>query len=438
MSLISHEFAQYSAVLKELTRKDDLYFEEFVRVTSVLMKYWPEELTIGEYAVMTFIVGRTLLFRKRAETISKHHFVDGIVSMDGTRVCHGTGMAYSSTRVAITGLVDKGYVSIHAFLAGKTETIPRVYEVNIDRILVGKDIEGVGDMLNRARNTRKSGSERGAEIQQTPCRNPAHLTSLLRKDNTSSKEEVPEAAAPGVAGLFKTPKRGRVVRDANDCIPTKTAKEVAQATIAKAEATRATRSADTSVPTKRWDIRTLQALLDTARAAAGVSLPRILVTTKPIGVLHKRLLAAEVGNVVEFFTWALQNWNIVANANRKAKASQMRNTKTTTSEMSLIPNFNDLAYRTPYILAFFNDRKYTQVQAKQASQAQRQQAEQYTQATEQATAVRRAAVRRQDEARKRLDDEAEAKRRVRRNQPTRQIMDDDVIPEFVAKEWGEA
>ena len=44
--------------------------------------------------------------------------------------------------------------------------------------------------------------------------------------------------------------------------------------------------------------------------------------------------------------------------------------------MSLIPNFNDLAYRTPYILAFFNDRKFTQVQAKQATQEQRQQAEQ--------------------------------------------------------------
>lgn len=444
MRVITYPKSKFQDILSELTKRNDLYFLEFVQVSSVITRFGAEFLTLSELATLNFLVGRTLAFRKKAELISREHFTKGVESSTGTRICSGVGVANSTLRIALEGLAEKGIISIHAFLDGKVETIPRVYEVNSAKILEGRDTEEVLKVLARTRNLgAKSGENTGAEDRHTPCRNPADLKEVLRTSNTSSYEEVPAASQPAPQKSFlrdrKRPKAGAI-----DCTsPTVTAKERAQQILGAAREKRTVRASNTKVPTKRWTVPVLQALLDKAREAAGISIGRVVVTTKPISILHKRMAEAKVSDALDFFTWALRNWNVVANANRKAKARQMKVTKAVQSEMSLTPNFNDLAYRFPYILAFYNDRVYVKEQEatvkKEKEATQRVEREQ----RESAAARRREHARRMDEKRaeelRRQDAEFDAKRRQQRKRtPQQQDTDDDwEMPEFKAREWGE-
>lgn len=442
MKVTTHSKAEFSTALAHLTARNDLYFAEFVQVSSVLARFWSDFLTVSELSIIQFLVGRTLAFRKRAELISRSHFMEGVVSSDGLRICSGVGVAYSTLRIALEGLVQKEIVEVHAFTDGRKETIPRIYEVKTAKILEGRDTEEVLNMLRRAYKTGVRGPEssenRCAEIQHTVCRNSAHLKEIHSISNTSSYEDVPSPSATGRKREFLVDPKKKT-RSANVCAeaPATTAKERAAQILGKARDKRAKRASNTSVPTKRWDVPTLQALLDTARESANVQTARVVVTTKPIGVLHKRMKEAQVENVLDFFTWALRNWNTVANAHRRSTAKKAQTTKSAAQqEMKLVPNFNDLSYRFPYLLAFYNDRAYTEKQ----QAAEREQAiandRAQRQAATAASNARRANVRRLDEereaARRKQDAEFERRRHVRRSLPD----DDDDLPEYEAPVWG--
>ncbi|ALT58027.1 hypothetical protein FDG94_gp034 [Pseudomonas phage SM1] len=445
MKVTAHEARRYAEVVADLTRRDDLYFSEYVEVTSVLARFWPEFLTMAELATLTFILGRTLMFRKKAESISKAHFLNGVIAADGTRVCSGVGVSHNTLRTALEGLVDKGIVDIHAFLDGKTETISRVYEVKTAKIVADRDTEGVRSMLIRSRKTMEKQpdrdgfeeSGRGSKIWHTPLQNLAHNKEILRISKTSSKEDVSGSGEKVVERAFKLPMAKRV-RRASVCTEptTMSARERAEQILGAAKAKRNDRAVNTKVPTKKWETRTLQALLDKARESVGTSCPRITVVSKGIGVLHRRMLESEVEDVVDFFSWALTNWTLVASANRKAKATQLRNkaTKAAQSEMHMAPNFSDLAYRFPYFFRFYQDRCYTEKQLASELKAKQEKIQTAKRKESEASIARRNEVRRRDEEaerQRRREEEAFRKRRAVMAQDS-----DDDLPEYEAPAWG--
>lgn len=379
------------------------------------------------------------MFRKRAEAINKSHFLTGVSEADGTMVCSGVGLAHSTLRVALDGLSEKGLIEIHAFTTNGVESLPRVYEVKTARILENWDTEGVKNMLSRVGKQAKNQvesldfqpQEGGAEFQRGGCRNSAHLKDILRISNISTSVDIPEPASPASKGFFRESKSSS--RRAHGCTPTLSARETAEAILNKSKERRQARASSTAVPTKRWDSKTLQALLDTARENAGGACPRIAVVSKAIGVLHKRMREHQVENVVDFFSWALSNWSIVASANRKAKAVQLRqkDTKAAHSEMHLAPNFTDLAYRFPYFYKFYLDRRYSAAQTQQAEDQKSAEVQRVVASQKAAIAQRREVVREQDQQRaerRRKDDEEFRTRR-------RRLYSNDDLPEYVAPEW---
>lgn len=237
-----------------------------------------------------------------------------------------------------------------------------------------------------------------------------------------------------------TPKKARAKKIADDCNKFSNPADLVKHIAAKTQERRAERVARSgSTPTKRWSIHEAQALLDKAREraeGAGYTTPRVVVTARALPTLHKRMLAAEVADPLAFFTWTLQHWGTIASANRRSKARQAKETRTVSDAMSMAPNFNDLSYRFPYILAFYNDREQTAIEERRHEEQNQQRVETTRKATETALEARRALARKKDLAREeeRQKTEATLVRRLR-SRPSRQTEDNDDLPEYVEPVW---
>lgn len=445
-----HGVQSLSELSSNLMQKDDMYFLFYVEVMSVLGKFWPRRFTSSEYLVLSFLANRTLVFRKKAEMITNRHFLEGITSGDEV-VCEGAGLSDVALRKALASLSKMNYIHIHCFKTGKVESTPRIYELNYEALIAGYDLRAVKNMLKRGRRSAQTTVEKDDFYDDfTPLEfaggggeNLGGITELLHSSISSSlTEEESAASQPSQPSVLKVSRR-RTTRRAIDCnptseLPTGGAKERLAQMQRHASTTRASRlQAVRVLPPRRWDMKELQALLDEARARAGLSVPRIMATTKGAGVLHKRMKEAEITDTLEFFTWALQNWSTVANANRRAKSRQLRESKSVQTEMSMMPNFAELAYRFPYILAFFNDRKYTAVQEQEQKEEKAREAVRIQRDQEGAIDRRRAAVRELDLARREEDKQADQRMIERRRNPRVPLDgdDDDFIPVFKEREW---
>lgn len=443
-----HSHTVLSTMSKQLTQKDDIHFVSWIEVNSVLGKFWSEQFSSSEYLVLLFVINRTLLFRKKAEMITGNQFANGITSGAGV-TCAGAGVARNTLKAVLNALCERDYLHVHCFKEGLVEATPRIYEVNCQKILEGYDLEETQNMLKRSRRAMAEAQENsdfdpdlgGSDFGRGGGSNLGHITELLHSSNSSSlKEEDPSREEQSKGHSLRVGKR-RLKPSAIDCTekPT-TIPATAQAALERMKSTsnakKATRlQAAHSLPDRRWEIRDLQAALDEARDQCGVSVPRVMATTKGAGVLFKRMKEAEVKDALEFFIWTLRNWGRVANANRRSKAKQLKEQKKVGTEMSLIPNFQDLAYRCPYIMAFFNERHYTERQEVE-QKASKDSAEKRV-LDEQNTAIerRRAYVREQDIRQREQDREAEQRFTERRRRPRIEDQDEEALPEFKPRQW---
>jgi len=445
----NHGHHTLSTLAKTLTTKDDAHFIAYIEVMSVLGKFWSARFTPSEFLVLSFLANRTLIFRKRAEAITRRHFEEGISSERGD-TCTGCGVSEHARVRALNSLCSRNFINVHCFLEGKTETKPRIYELNYELLVEGHDLGEIRNMLKRSRTLdRDKRPEDDFYAENTPRQfagvppdNRGGLTELLHSSKRTSINIEESAAAQPSQSRLKVGKK--TVAGAINCTPKppptgNAAERIAQiqADTTKARTTRVATAK--TLPARRWEIKDLQALLDQGRADAGVTVPRVMATTKGAGVLFKRMKEAEITDALEFFTWTFQNWGTVASANRRAKAKQLKDTKASNSEMSLIPNFAELAYRFPYILAFFNDRKYTKVQEEQKVVRQKQETRALAEKQQVAIATRRDIVRQQD-IEQRDKDRAAQERRVARPvvRRSRQLVDDldEPLPAYKEREWN--
>ena len=430
MLVVKHEQKQYKELKGELTKPEEDHFSTFVHVSSAIHRYWSDVFSVSELQVLMFIVGRTLSFSKRAETIAFRHFLEG-VEQGGRMVCAPCGLKEKAVRAALKTLVGRGYVRIHAFFQGNVESLWRIYEVNSAKLLELSSMS----LGKSSAQTGKKQATRPLLSKGTPPSSQRGPISNIKESSTSTNVEVSAARLP-------TPKRARAKTIADECNQFENPADLVKHLAAQAQERRANRSNRASaMPTKRWSSLDLQALLDKAREraeAAGYSTPRVVVTARPLPTLHKRMLAAEIADPLAFFTWTLQHWGTIASANRRSKARQAKETRAASEAMSMAPNFNDLSYRFPYIVAFYNDREQAVVEDRRQVQQQEQKVEKSRKATEVAINARREAARELDlkrEEERRKESETAA-RRLRRRPKARVEDDSEERPVFVEPVWS--
>lgn len=436
-------------VIANLTSLDDEHMSDFVLCSVALAKQGSGVLSTSAMCVMMFILGRTLAFRKKAEVITAQHFEKGVVDKDGVSISSGCGVSASTTRRAIKELSEAGFIRIHTFSDGKKEQHARAYEVLTDKIKAIADLESAKKWVKRrslsGQNYAKEGvkftpslPENGEKVPFLGCQNyhtklyndKSLYIGILSNDNISQP-----AAATQEEEMIPTPRKGRTPsKIAIDCkvrakdIPAIVSAKHSTATSSRAEASR-------KVTTRKWTTQELQALLDKARAnvqEAGVQVNRIVVVSKNIGVFHKRMLASEIPDALEFLEWVFRNWGKVANANKRAKARQTKINQRTESVMALTPNFNDLAFRLPFIIALYNDSKAVDEIEQQDKQEQRQQEERKIATRQQVIESRRKAAEERDRA-----EAVKAKRVTKRvtRKVARDIHEEDFDEEL--PEWKE-
>jgi hypothetical protein len=453
--IYTHKQADRRHILKDLQRKDDSYFYQWVEVNVVLSKFGTERFTASERDVLNFIASRTLLFRKKGETIFARHFLEGVHSENYGTVCVGAGVSINTLSKVLKSLEQKGVIDIHRFLDGKHESVARLYVIKHEEIIRGYDLEEVREMLNKRRpmTVRVESDEQFDDFDNdehvkkpgTPIvggGGPTRkgITDTLRVSRKASKDKEESATdAPRLRVGKKHVARGEIDCTAEERKSATTARAKLSEMVTTSTAKRATRlQAVKGMPAKRWEVTQLQAVLDQARADSGVTTARIIVTAKGMGLLYKRMKEAEVSDALEFFTWTMKNWSTVAGANRRSKATQLKDTKAVNSEMSQVPNFSDLAYRFPYILVFFNDRKFVEVQKQEQQEEKTRQAKRTIETQQQAIERRRKAVHEQDL--RDLEEEREQDRKSAQRIRSRRVEDmndDDVVPVYRERTWSE-
>lgn len=87
-------------------------------------------LTGAELKVLLYICRRTFGFKKDDDAISLSQITDGIVTRDGKRLDHGTGLSRRATIEALRNLEEMGLIlAVHSGVAGSHK--PTIYRLNI-------------------------------------------------------------------------------------------------------------------------------------------------------------------------------------------------------------------------------------------------------------------------------------------------------------------
>jgi hypothetical protein len=416
MSTVIHPRSQYNRIKREMTEKDLECSREYVRICMTLDRFGPELMASSELQVMRFILGRTYSYGKRAEVIGFEEFIKGIVGVKG-RVTSGTGLGKNTVRKAFEGLHAKDLMTVHAFRGDSGEVNRRIYSPNIGKILVYSIFENEDLPL--------------PEFGSPPSQELVVISKEYISKESSTNVDV--SAAP--TGQVKRRAVGMARQIEVDC-KTKPAIEDMISGIRDQYATkRASRVESNKVLPKRpWPTKDIQALLDKARdnaEADGYKTPRVVAIQKCISTLHQRLVKHEVADPLDFLTWALKNWEMVASSNRRAKARQVKQTQAAKSEMSMAPNFRDLAYLAPYFITIYNDREQLAINEERGKVEQQVKVETVRKASSSYLEAKKEQTRIEDLAREaaRAKDNAPI-RRMRKPATPVEFSDTDEAPRF--------
>ena len=128
------------------------------------------DLSGAEFKVLCYIARRTYGFHIIEDSISLKQICDGILTPDGRRLDHGTGLARSTAVLAIRGLVSQGLVL--AVRSRETSTRPGAgerFEVNRYRIVVEEGGRG-----------REDSTEDGPKTGPRPVRKSDYASTAIK------------------------------------------------------------------------------------------------------------------------------------------------------------------------------------------------------------------------------------------------------------------
>jgi len=128
------------------------------------------DLSGAEFKVLCYIARRTYGFHRIEDSISLKQICEGILTRDGRRLDHGTGLARSTAVLAIRGLVSQGLIL--AVRSRETSTRPGAgerFEVNRYRIIVEESDE-----------CREGSTERGPKTGPRPVRNSDYASTGIK------------------------------------------------------------------------------------------------------------------------------------------------------------------------------------------------------------------------------------------------------------------
>ncbi len=97
------------------------------QVPDEIFDHWLVRLSDSELKVLLYIVRRTLGFKKAADAIKPDQFMDGIQTAGGVRLDDGCGLSEKHLYRAISGLKEKGLITVERRVSPRIGHLPSVY-----------------------------------------------------------------------------------------------------------------------------------------------------------------------------------------------------------------------------------------------------------------------------------------------------------------------
>lgn len=302
--------------------------------------YWWLATQAGHYLdstcvdVLRAIVTRTYGFYKRAELISKRHFLEGVWK-DNESICAPAASNPNALYRALNVLEGLGFITKHRVTVNRSDVFSLIY-LHAHAILENIMTKEAYAMLRKSRKEKRAESDTPDDAEfylteepQTVVRMRTSPVVRMRTTEYINKEEVkkPSCSVPRNGEVLRKPRRIRPV--AIDCKKTveETVAEIHTRLTASRKA-KAQRGAGLPVP----GLQALVAMWQEAIIAKyGFAIVPAL-TVKQYGIF-KRIAKGQViaGGWEEFLDWSVRNWESINAEHRE----WLKRKKEKTGEWSL-------------------------------------------------------------------------------------------------------
>lgn len=452
------EYDAYKSTLTSERRKGLNLHKYYSQCMHKLIARWAAQMTPHQITILAFVLDRTIYHGKLSETVAFDQFLSGMALNDGDEMVFcGLNMSKNTLTLHLKQLIADDFLHAHGCVGarGTTEIRPRLFAINF-KLLFGLDLADEENpmILRMPKEKSATTSQNTREIDADIA--PSSTNTMLR---TSKKRVVglPDLGVPNLGGIYSTNIDTKVSNlgvaalaaprskvDVNSALENLRATRLAMRTERTANRPTARRqTAAASSPTSKINV---QAMIDTAMALYHPTLPRVVVTDKPLGVLKKRLALSEV-ELEPVINWAIRFWITTASAHERSSRRRIADgtTKFNYTAIPPAPDFATLCYRFPYFLAAY--RSFVVADAAGVATTREEQLTEKVQKLERMVETGRDAVRSANERvrnitrqrrpepaprRAAIEDDTSAPTRVRRTPRAALPLDDDLPPA-----WGE-
>ncbi len=328
----------------------------------MLVSRWAARVTSNQLAILMFVLDRTLYHDKMSETVVFDQFLHGMQRNDRDEMVFcGLNISLPTLLKQLKELAEGGFLHVVACkdATGRTEIKPRLYAINCKKLFNLDIADEENPMILRepkqkqvaverefdtelVENTRVSALKTPRNARATPSRKPPQVFEGIYSNHTVTK-----VTNIGVASL------------ADDCSGEEVLSIVAAQRQARLDIAHTRRNNRPTKPVNPLSKIAVQDAIDCTMARVHPTLPRVVVSEKPLGVLKKRIAEHKI-DFDAFITWAIEYWTITASGHERASRRRAgEESKHVHKPIPVAPDFNTLSYRFPYFAACFRSHVHT-------------------------------------------------------------------------------
>lgn len=333
VSVTQREFSELSTVKEKFS---STRIRQMHVVSAAIAARWVSVLSHYELIVLLAIMARTLSVGRAAVRVGLKEFTEPSEFAPDSSPLQ---CSVDSVRRAVHSLSDKGILTVYAPTAdsSRNESDGRLYEIDFKVASCG---------LQQDQNTLEIFSKPPSGSARPPLpasKTPYCIHHELGKPN---KTKYLVASLRSRTNVVEFPLASRQDNALDVINAVKDAHRVRRATLV----------AQALSPQRELRMDMVQAVIDKIIERDFPGLPRVVVTKEAFGVMRKRIKAYKVDNFEALVEYSFSQWSSIASRQRlglvrdSAKAAKF-------SPLPLAPSFRDLAYRLPYFIALYANRK---------------------------------------------------------------------------------
>lgn len=368
--------ADYSRTLNSKSRSGMQIHKHYAQCMHLLVSRWAARITPHQLAILMFVLDRTFYHDKLSETVVFDQFINGMQRSDSDEMVFcGLNMSKNTLTLQLKELTDGDFLHARTCIGvdGKTEIKARLFAINCKKLFNLDIADEENPMILREPKQKRVVARDDFDSEEVE-RAPVSALKSPRKARATPSNLTP----PNLGGIYiyNTDTKVSIIGDAaraessslDSSVPTTSAnvldrvEQMRKARIDAAQQSRASRPTRTSKGSTNnpHSKANVQSIIDSAMSKYHPTLPRITVSEKPLGVLKKRIVAAQM-DMENFLGWAIQFWTVTASGHeRAARRRAGEESKYVHKPLPAAPDFTTLCYRFPYFASCFRSHLHTE------------------------------------------------------------------------------